>query len=101
MLVQRERDRWAIVQWTGAMGIGDVDGIVSRDHNVYTSNGQQLPDYVDSLCRPRPFVAEFNRWSEGVRSLRLRLYPENCFEMRLPVPPHDEQRVILDAVRTD
>jgi len=46
-------------------------------------------------------VAEFNRWSEGIRSSRFRLYPENCFEMRLPVPPHDEQRVILDAVRTD
>ena len=37
----------------------------------------------------------------SVWSSRLRLYPENFFEMRLPVPPHDEQADIVRAVEVD
>jgi type I restriction enzyme S subunit len=29
------------------------------------------------------------------------LYPENFFEMRLPVPSHGEQRAIVDAIQSD
>ena len=89
---------WA---WMGAMGISPLEGIVSPDYHVYTSKGQLLPQYIDLLCRSRPFVAEVNRWSKGVWSSRLRLYPENFFEMRLPVPPHDEQRAIVEAIQAD
>lgn len=89
---------WA---WMGAMGISSLEGIVSPDYHVYTSKGQLLPDYIDLLCRSRPFVAEVNRWSKGVWSSRLRLYPENFFEMRLPVPPQSEQREIVRTVKID
>lgn len=89
---------WA---WMGAMGISPLAGIVSPDYHVYTSKGALLPEYVDLLCRSRPFVAEVNRWSKGVWSSRLRLYPENFFEMRLPVPPHHEQITIVRAVEID
>ncbi len=89
---------WA---WMGAMGISPLEGIVSPDYHVYTSKGELLPEYVDLLCRSRPFVAEVSRWSKGVWSSRLRLYPENFFEMRLPVPPHDEQLEIVRSIETD
>lgn len=89
---------WA---WMGAMGVSSLAGIVSPDYHVYTSKGELLPEYVDLLCRSRPFVAEVSRWSKGVWSSRLRLYPENFFEMRLPVPPHDEQAAIVRAVEQD
>jgi type I restriction enzyme S subunit len=82
----------------GAMGISPLEGIVSPDYHVYTSKGQLLPEFTELLCRSKPFVAEVNRWSKGVWSSRLRLYPENFFEMRLPVPPHDEQREIIAAI---
>lgn len=89
---------WA---WMGAMGISSLDGIVSPDYHVYTTKGQLLPQFVDLLCRSRPFVAEVIRWSKGVWSSRLRLYPENFFEMRLPVPPESEQRDIVRAIEAD
>jgi len=89
---------WA---WMGAMGISPLAGIVSPDYHVYTSKGKLLTEYVDLLCRSLPFVAEVSRWSKGVWSSRLRLYPENFFEMRLPVPPHDEQAAIVRAVEAD
>jgi len=84
--------------WMGAMGISPLEGIVSPDYHVYTSNGQLLPEFVELLCRSKPFVAEVNRWSKGVWSSRLRLYPENFFEMRLAVPPENEQREIIEFV---
>ncbi len=89
---------WA---WMGAMGISPLEGIVSPDYHVYTSKGELLPEFVELLCRSRPFVAEVSRWSKGVWSSRLRLYPENFFEMRLPVPPHGEQLDIVRAVEAD
>ncbi|MCS5699501.1 restriction endonuclease subunit S [Cyanobium sp. FGCU-52] len=89
---------WA---WMGAMGISPLEGIVSPDYHVYTSKGELLPEYIDLLCRSKPFVAEVIRWSKGVWSSRLRLYPENFFEMRLPVPPKSEQLEICRAVEAD
>jgi type I restriction enzyme S subunit len=89
---------WA---WMGAMGISSLEGIVSPDYHVYTSKGELLPQYIDLLCRSKPFVAEVIRWSKGVWSSRLRLYPENFFEMRLPIPPQSEQLEICRAVEAD
>lgn len=89
---------WA---WMGAMGISPLEGIVSPDYHVYTSKGELLPEYIDMLCRSKPFVAEVSRWSKGVWSSRLRLYPENFFEMRLPAPPQSEQIEIFQAVEVD
>jgi type I restriction enzyme, S subunit len=87
---------WA---WMGAMGVSPLEGIVSPDYHVYVSKGDLLPEYVELLCRSKPFVAEVSRWSKGVWSSRLRLYPENFFEMRLPVPPESEQHAIVHEVR--
>ena len=86
---------WA---WMGAMGVSPLEGIVSPDYHVYVSKGQLLPEFIELLCRSKPFVAEVNRWSKGVWSSRLRLYPENFFEMQLPIPPIDEQREIVEHI---
>ena len=70
---------WA---WMGAMGVAFVDGIVSPAYNVYApprSDGTQ--SYVDTLVRLRVFAQEATRYSMGVWSSRLRLYPEGFFAM--------------------
>ena len=53
---------------------------------------------MELLCRSKPFIAEVVRWSKGVWSSRLRIYPENFFEIRLPVPPKSEQLELIDKV---
>lgn len=97
---------WA---WMGAMGIAPVKGIVSPAYNVYEPGPRLAPTYIDAVVRLPVFAQEVTRYSKGVWSSRLRLYPEGFFEVYLPVPPLDEQRAIvahiaretskLDAVR--
>jgi type I restriction enzyme, S subunit len=87
--------------WMGAMGISPLEGIVSPDYHVYKSKGQLIPEFVELLCLSKSFVAEVNRWSKGVWSSRLRLYPDNFFEMRLPVPSQEEQHEIVVEIEAN
>jgi len=86
---------WA---WMGAMGTAPVDGIVSPAYNIYTPGQRLLPAYVDALVRIPVFAQEVTRYSKGVWSSRLRLYPEGFFETFWPVPPLDEQEQIVSRI---
>ncbi|MCW4115909.1 restriction endonuclease subunit S [Aurantimonas sp. MSK8Z-1] len=89
---------WA---WMGAMGTARVDGIVSPAYNVYTPGPRLLPDYVDALVRIPVFAQEVTRYSKGVWSSRLRLYPEGFFETWWPVPPLEEQQQIVEHISAE
>jgi type I restriction enzyme S subunit len=86
---------WA---WMGAMGVSPVNGIVSPAYNVYRPGARLEPSYIDLLARLPIFAQEVIRYSKGVWSSRLRLYPEGFFEVFLPVPPLPEQREIVANV---
>jgi type I restriction enzyme, S subunit len=86
---------WA---WMGAMGVAQHEGIVSPAYHVYIPRDDLRPAYVDVLCRSKPFVAEVIRFSKGVWSSRLRLYPESLLDIQIPVPPLEEQDEIIYAV---
>jgi type I restriction enzyme S subunit len=83
---------WA---WMGAMGVSPVSGIVSPAYHVYQPGARLEPSFVDALVRLPIFAQEVTRYSKGVWSSRLRLYPEGFFEVYLPVPPLREQREIV------
>lgn len=86
---------WA---WMGAMGVAPMKGIVSPAYNVYEPGPHLAPAYIDALVRLPVFAQEVTRYSKGVWSSRLRLYPEGFFEALLPVPPMNEQRAIVDYI---
>jgi len=86
---------WA---WMGAMGVSRVNGIVSPAYNVYRPGARLDPSYVDALVRLPVFTQEVIRYSKGVWSSRLRLYPDGFFEVFLPVPSLPEQREIVAHV---
>ena len=89
---------WA---WMGAMGVANVSGIVSPAYNVYHPGPRLEPSFVDALVRMPVFAQEVTRYSKGVWSSRLRLYPEGFFEVFLPVPPLDEQRAIVAYIAAE
>jgi type I restriction enzyme S subunit len=84
---------WA---WMGAMGITRRSGIVSPSYNVYRfRGGGQEPKFYDFLFRTKKFISEVFCHSQGVWTSRLRLYPEEFYEIRLPCPPLSEQSQIV------
>ena len=86
---------WA---WMGAMGVSPVNGIVSPAYNVYVPRPRLEPSYIDALVRLPVFAQEVTRYSKGVWSSRLRLYPEGLFEVSFPVPPLREQEEIVAQI---
>jgi len=88
---------WA---WMGAMGIAPVNGIVSPAYNVYEPGPRLVPAYIDAMVRLSVFAQEVTRYSKGVWSSRLRLYPEGFFEVHLPVPPLEEQHAVVEYIRS-
>jgi type I restriction enzyme S subunit len=89
---------WA---WMGAAGIAWRPGIVSPAYGVYRLDLDRLdPQYVDLLVRSKRFVGEMGRFSDGVWSSRLRLYPETFLSMTTHVPDIDEQRRIVASVKS-
>jgi len=88
---------WA---WMGALGTASETGIVSPAYAVYRQQkaGLLKPLYIDSLLRTRLYIDEFLRRSTGIRSSRLRLYPEEFFKIEILVPPLAEQEEILQSI---
>jgi len=89
---------WA---WMGAMGVAPVDGIVSPAYHVYEPSEMVLPGYIDAIVRMPIFAKEVTKYSKGVWSSRLRLYPEGFYEVYLPVPPLQEQEDILEFIQAE
>ena len=89
---------WA---WMGAMGVARQPGIVSPAYNVYQPVPEFDPNYVDLLVRTPRFAEEITRYSKGVWSSRMRLYPEGLYEAWLPVPPKEEQQAIVTHIKQE
>jgi type I restriction enzyme S subunit len=91
---------WA---WMGALGVSRHTGIISPAYGVYRPHRSSplIGDYADLLLRTRPYVSEYVCRSTGIRSSRLRLYPEQFLRIAVVCPPAEEQQAILERVRVE
>jgi type I restriction enzyme S subunit len=91
---------WA---WMGALGVSAHTGIVSPSYAVYRPRhaGKLVGGYIDSLLRTQPYVSNIICRSTGIRTSRLRLYPEEFFRLPIVLPPVAEQKRIVDAVAVE
>jgi type I restriction enzyme S subunit len=89
---------WA---WMAALGVARHPGIVSPAYAVYRPIRREAfhPTFIDNLLRTKPYVTEYVCRSTGIRSSRLRLYPEQFLRIPLVRPSLAEQQAILDAIR--
>lgn len=89
---------WA---WMSALGVSRHTGIVSPSYGVYRPHAAGIYDgyYLDHLLRIEKYRAEYVRHSTGIRSSRLRLYPDKFLSMRLLCPPIEEQQTIAHYLK--
>lgn len=89
---------WA---WMAALGASRHVGIVSPAYGVYRPHRADSfnPAYLDYLLRTRAYVAEYIGRSTGIRSSRLRLYPNQFLDIALIQPPRIEQDQIVSYLQ--
>lgn len=89
---------WA---WMAALGASRHVGIVSPAYGVYRPHHADSfnPAYLDYLLRTRAYVAEYIGRSTGIRSSRLRLYPNQFLDIALIQPPRPEQDQMVAYLR--
>ena len=88
---------WA---WMAALGVARQFGIVSPSYAVYRPHpsSRLLGEYADLLLHTTTYKNEYICRSTGIRSSRLRLYPEEFLRIKLLCPPLEEQQAIAEFV---
>lgn len=85
---------WA---WMAAMGVSKHLGLVSPAYGVYRLHDTESFDsyYLDQLSRIEGYRSGYICRSTGIRSSRLRLYPDKFLSMPFICPPKEEQGRIV------
>lgn len=74
-------------------------GIVSPDYAVYYSNGIiEDVKFLEVLFRSPSYIREFICRATGIVEGLIRLYTGDLFDIAVPVPPKQEQRMILTHI---
>ena len=84
--------------WQGAFGVATIDGLVSPAYVVARPNEEIHSLYFEPLLRTSMCIEEFRRTSKGIADFRQRLYWEHFRQVRVVLPPLEEQRLIAQKV---
>ena len=87
----------------GMFAVAREDGLVSPDYAVFRLLQLIEPDYFVHLFKTNIYRAKFRQESKGLgtgMSGFLRLYSDRFGTIPVPQPPADEQRKIVDFIRS-
>lgn len=86
--------------WQGAFGAVRVEGMVSPAYVVAKpKDGMEIDSrYMEALLRTSEATEEMHRYSRGIVDFRLRLYWPEFKNIRICLPPIEEQREIADYI---
>lgn len=86
--------------WQGAFGAVRVDGLVSPAYVVAKPKNDFPLDsrYIEALLRTPVATEEMHRYSRGIVDFRLRLYWPEFKNIRICLPPIEEQHKIADYI---
>lgn len=80
--------------WQGGFGVASVEGLVSPAYVVARPRRRVVPAYVEHVLRSPSGIEEMRRRSRGIIDFRLRLYWDQFKDIRIPLPPIEEQSMI-------
>ena len=86
--------------WQGAFGAVRVDGMVSPAYVVAKPKNNIEIDsrYMEALLRTPSAIEEMHRYSRGITDFRLRLYWPEFKNIKVCLPPLEEQIEIADYI---
>lgn len=72
-------------------------GLVSPDYAVYTSKGTLVNlKYLELLFRHPAYIRQFIIRATGIVEGLIRLYTGDLFDIKIPIPPKEDQLLILN-----
>lgn len=84
------------------LGVSPYDGIVSPAYSVFKIDKDLvLPSYLHFLLRTPTYIAEYRKRSKGIQVSRMRLYDDFFVDISIPVPPLEEQKMIVQEISTN
>lgn len=81
--------------WQGAFGAVTVDGLVSPAYVVAEPTEEFRTEFIEGLLRTPMAIEEMRRYSRGIADFRMRLYWDYFRDLKVCLPPLDEQEEIL------
>lgn len=84
--------------WQGAFGCARVDGMVSPAYVIVQPKCRIDSRYFEALLRTNEGKEEVNSFSYGVADFRKRLYWNKFRNIKVPVPPLEEQKEISNFI---
>jgi type I restriction enzyme S subunit len=81
--------------WQGAFGAVTVDGLVSPAYVVAEPTKKMRTEFIENLLRTPMAIEEMRRYSRGIADFRMRLYWDYFRDLKVCLPPLDEQDEIL------
>ena len=86
-----------MLAWKKGLGISDYNGIVSPSYCVFNlTNNNGNPRFFHYLYRTDLYSEIFRQNSRGIIDSRLRLYPEEFFNLLTILPSPEEQTAIAN-----
>lgn len=84
--------------WQGAFGAVTVDGLVSPAYVVAEPMIEFRTAYIENLLRTPMAIEEMRRYSRGIADFRMRLYWDHFRDLKVCLPPLEEQDKILSMI---
>ena len=81
--------------WSGMFAVPRQEGVVSPDYSVFSPTKRGQIRFFEHLFKTPALVEQFAKYSKGIGSGFNRLYSEDFGDVRIPVPPPDEQTAIV------
>ena len=87
--------------WQGAFGAVTVDGLVSPAYVVAEPMIEFRTAYIENLLRTPIAIEEMRRYSRGIADFRMRLYWDYFRDLKVCLPPLEEQDKILSMINRE
>ncbi len=84
--------------WQGSLGISPLEGITSPDYVVFTPRHKESLAFLHLLLRSQRMVRIYRSISNGIRPAQWRLEPDSFLDLRVFLPPKQEQRELVSFV---
>jgi len=88
-----------LLAWMGAIGLSEYDGVTSPAYDILRAINPIEGIYFHELFRMKVFSQEMKKHSRGIMDMRLRLYFDKFGDIRIPLPPIEEQKEIVKYIK--